>query len=230
MARVSKEFEVRKQEIMNIAQSLFYQKGYTNTSVNLIIETIGISKGTFYHYFKSKEDLLDSITQEFTDQILERINPIVNDNSLNAIEKLNQFYRLSGMYKADNFSLLQTLIKIFIDDANLILRDKIKLKSYLRTAPIFTQILTQGKKEGVFDISHPKETAQMILHLGSAVSDETGKLFVDVNSHPENIQKLILHFDIYQKSVERILGAPENSIKIMDGNFISKLQEWCNEN
>ena len=51
MARVSKEHEERKNEILDTARRLFYINSYNNTSVNAIIEAVGISKGTFYHYF-----------------------------------------------------------------------------------------------------------------------------------------------------------------------------------
>jgi AcrR family transcriptional regulator len=230
MARISKEHNVRKKEIADAAQALFYQQGFSKTSVNLIIEKVGISKGTFYHYFKSKEDLLDSIMQDFTKQILEKLEPVVNDKNLNAIEKLNKVYIISGMYKVENFQLMSTLLKIFLDDSNLLLRNKMKLESIEKTIPIFTQILKQGKSEGVFDIELPKETAEMILHFGNSLSDITGKFFLEANENPENINKLVTHFEIYRTSVERILGAPKNSITVMDGNFVKLLTENKYEN
>jgi AcrR family transcriptional regulator len=44
---------VRRTEILDVAQSLFYRKGYEPTSVQDIITEIGIAKGTFYHYFSA---------------------------------------------------------------------------------------------------------------------------------------------------------------------------------
>ncbi|MCK4578956.1 MAG: TetR/AcrR family transcriptional regulator, partial [Candidatus Marinimicrobia bacterium] len=54
MARVLKEYDERKTEFLDAARELFYSLGYEQTSVNTIIEKVGVSKGTFYHYFKSK--------------------------------------------------------------------------------------------------------------------------------------------------------------------------------
>ena len=54
MARTVKEPDVRRNEILDVAQQFFYTKGYEQTSVHDIIDQIGIAKGTFYHYFGSK--------------------------------------------------------------------------------------------------------------------------------------------------------------------------------
>ena len=59
--RIIKEYEERRKEILETAERLFLTKGYTKTTVNDILKEIGIAKGTFYHYFKSKEEVMDEI-------------------------------------------------------------------------------------------------------------------------------------------------------------------------
>ena len=73
MARISKAYQERKKEIMDTAQMLFYTIGYDAVTVNTIIATIGISKGTFYHYFKSKEQLLDELVERFTETAIQGV-------------------------------------------------------------------------------------------------------------------------------------------------------------
>ena len=51
-------YDERRAEILDSAQKQFFLKGYETASVNEIIEAAGISKGTFYHYFESKDELL----------------------------------------------------------------------------------------------------------------------------------------------------------------------------
>jgi len=99
---------------METAQALFYSKGYAEVSVNLIIENVGISKGTFYHYFSSKEELLDQLVQRFAVAAIENIIPIVNDDSLNAIEKLNSIYKNSSRFKLDQAELSFVINDIII--------------------------------------------------------------------------------------------------------------------
>ena len=52
---MAKDHQERRQEFLDTARELFYSKGYEETSVNDILKKLDLSKGTFYHYFKSKE-------------------------------------------------------------------------------------------------------------------------------------------------------------------------------
>lgn len=49
----------RKNEIMKIASDLFYSKGIADTTISEITYIANIGKGTFYQYFKNKEDVID---------------------------------------------------------------------------------------------------------------------------------------------------------------------------
>ena len=50
--------EQRKEDILRVAEELFYQKGYEKTTVNEIIELLHLSKGGFYHHFSGKDEVL----------------------------------------------------------------------------------------------------------------------------------------------------------------------------
>ncbi len=56
--------EKRKQELVGAAMRLFFERGYENTSVNDILEAVGCSKGSFYHHFESKMELLEEIARQ----------------------------------------------------------------------------------------------------------------------------------------------------------------------
>ncbi|OLN21960.1 hypothetical protein BTO30_12220 [Domibacillus antri] len=62
----------RKQKVMAAAHALFVEKGYAATSVQDILEKSGISKGTFYNYFPSKNELLMSIFEKINLETNER--------------------------------------------------------------------------------------------------------------------------------------------------------------
>lgn len=62
---------------------LFYQKGYYNTSIDDILNELSLSKGAFYHHFKSKEDFFISITQNIITQKVysQLIEPLTHDQN-----------------------------------------------------------------------------------------------------------------------------------------------------
>lgn len=77
--RTEKQFEEiresRKALIQETALELFATKGYHNTSISMIAEKAGISKGLLYNYYDSKENLLNEIINHGLDQIMNMIDP-----------------------------------------------------------------------------------------------------------------------------------------------------------
>ena len=77
--RISKKPEERKNEILDNAEKLFGTKGYSKTTINDILLAVGIAKGTFYYYFKSKEEVMDAIVMRFIDNGIENIKAIAKE-------------------------------------------------------------------------------------------------------------------------------------------------------
>jgi len=66
-----KKTNATKSKIVNAAWNLFYENGYENTTVDEIISRSGTSKGSFYHYFSSKDSLLSSLSYVFDEKYKE---------------------------------------------------------------------------------------------------------------------------------------------------------------
>jgi Transcriptional regulator len=64
---------VARERLLESAKILFSQKGYYATSVEDIVESAGFSKGAFYFYFKSKEELFKSLVEEMHLNIVKRL-------------------------------------------------------------------------------------------------------------------------------------------------------------
>ncbi|WP_406944801.1 TetR/AcrR family transcriptional regulator [Halobacillus sp. SY10] len=77
-----------KQEIIQTSIHLFDKKGFTETSLQEIVEELGVTKGTFYYYFKNKQELLTDIHLEFIEFLLSNQRTILNDDSKDSKEKL----------------------------------------------------------------------------------------------------------------------------------------------
>jgi AcrR family transcriptional regulator len=216
MARISKEYDIRRQEFLDTAQELFYTVGYEQTSVSLILEKVGVAKGTFYHYFDSKADLLNALIDRISNRNLEYLLPIVDDHQLNALDKLNQYFNRSQSLKTTNREILKVWLRVMYQDENVLLRHKVQAKGVELIAPQLSKIINQGVQERVFDVEHPLQVAQMILMLSSSLGDVTARLILDQDEHPENVTAFEPYLDQFENAIERILGAPRKSIKIAD--------------
>jgi AcrR family transcriptional regulator len=77
----------RKQEILTIAARIFRQKGYNATSMNDLAKECGLFKGSLYHYFKNKEEILQEVIQSYFEYLLQYLEPI-NSSKVLPTEKL----------------------------------------------------------------------------------------------------------------------------------------------
>ncbi|MCD4820088.1 MAG: TetR/AcrR family transcriptional regulator [Candidatus Cloacimonetes bacterium] len=225
MTRIVKKAKERRKEILQKAQELFFKQGYNHTSVNMVIEALSISKGAFYHYFKSKEELLDCLAEEFTQKIINLIEKITNNPNLNAIEKLNRMYKESGNYKVENIDFIMTMTEALYNSKNLLLRYKFDHKTVNDVLPFMTAIFQQGQDEGVFNIDNPEATARIVLLLGVNIGEHNAKLLLQLKNNPEKIDEMHEHFMVYQKSVERILGAPQGSFQAINKKFFETFRD-----
>lgn len=82
-----------KEKIIEESILLFEKKGFSETSIQDIVEAIGVTKGTFYYYFSSKEQLLMDIHLRYIDDLLERQAAIHNAAATNQ-QKLKQMAQL----------------------------------------------------------------------------------------------------------------------------------------
>ncbi|MDX8360222.1 MULTISPECIES: TetR/AcrR family transcriptional regulator [Bacillaceae] len=77
-----------KQRIKEQSILLFEKKGFTETSIQDIVDALGVTKGTFYYYFSSKEQLLMDIHLHYIDDLLQHQLEILVDNKKSCKEKL----------------------------------------------------------------------------------------------------------------------------------------------
>ena len=76
-----------KSELIKESINLFVEKGFSATSIQDIVDTIGVTKGSFYYHFKSKEALLMDIHSHYIDDLLRR-QQIILDTEKNYKDKL----------------------------------------------------------------------------------------------------------------------------------------------
>ena len=82
MAKINKT----KAKITKVAWQLFHEKGYSETTIDDIIAASGTSKGSFYHYYSSKDELLSSLSELFDAKYEEVIQTM--DPEMNSFDKL----------------------------------------------------------------------------------------------------------------------------------------------
>lgn len=198
--RIVKEHDERKNEIIDTASRLFVSKGYEQCSVNDILTEIGIAKGTFYHYFKSKEDVLDAVISKATNMIAERVRAVAEDVSLTPEDKLLQVFLAMRVDQKMEEGLLNEMHK----PENVRMHQK-SLVSILKVLnPILTQVVEEGIQKGVFCCEYPEQYMQIFL--ASAVTLLDDGIFMTA---PDKMQGL---FEAMLSLLEKMLGMEKGSL------------------
>ncbi|KAA2390687.1 MULTISPECIES: TetR/AcrR family transcriptional regulator [Bacillus cereus group] len=202
--RIIKEYEERRKEILETAERLFLTKGYTKTTVNDILKEIGIAKGTFYHYFKSKEEVMDEIIMRVIKEDVAKAKVIVSNPNIPVLEKL---FRVLMEQSPKSGDIKDKMIEQFHQPNNAEMHQKSLVQSIIHLSPVLTEILEQGIEEGIFSTSYPQETIELLLSSAQVIFDDG--LF---QWKPEEMMRRV---KAYIKMMEVSVGAKEGSFNYM---------------
>ena len=195
-----KQSEVRKGEILDAAERLFAEKSYDRTTVNDMLEAIRISKGAFYHYFKSKEDVLDAVIERWGGTGVQAARRIAAQSGLSATEKLLRIMLEQKPRDTAQSALINELEKL--PDGPMFMKTLTYI--ILRLSPILKEVMTQGIAEGVFNAPFPLESAEILLASAHSIFDNAS-----LRRAPEDESRRTAAFLL---AMERVLGAREGSL------------------
>ncbi|WP_459503205.1 TetR/AcrR family transcriptional regulator [Bacillus sp. C1] len=167
--RIVKEYEERRNEILDIAEKLFISKGYTKTTVNDILREIGIAKGTFYHYFKSKEEVMDAIIMRIVTADVAAAKKIASNPEIPVVDKLFQILMVQTPKSGGN---KEKMIEQFHQPNNAEMHQKSLVQAILHLTPVLTEVIKQGIDEKVFATAYPRETMEFLIASAQVIFDE----------------------------------------------------------
>jgi len=222
MGRIIKKADERQAEILETARGLFLSRGYDATTVNDLIQAIGISKGAFYHHFASKEDVLSALVWSMAEQGLALQEPLFARDDLSPFQKIQAFFVNGQQFKKEQAPGLRAFIEILYRAENLKLRLRAAEQMTELLVPPLGKVLTEGAAQGEFDIEDPEETARLILNLGGLVH-EAFAVALRLSQSDYRAARMLLQkrADSYERAIERLLGVPKHSLSIIDAELIA---------
>lgn len=157
-----------KEEILEAIQKKFFSEGFYKTTMDELASELRMSKKTIYKLFPSKNDLVNTIARRFTEQVKNKILPIL-ESDMNAIEKLagliNLLSNTAGRIGDRMFGELKNYFPSVWQEVDA-----------FRTEMMYgniTRVIEQGKREGLFiDYPTPIIMNIMINSIRSTVNPE----------------------------------------------------------
>ncbi len=150
--------------ILKAATECFEKKGYENTLVTDICRRAGITKGGFYHHFKSKQDLFLKLLDDWIKKVSLRINisEFESDDLYQALISIPK--KLQPVFE-ENKSLLPLFLEIYLKSIKDLRLKKVVLKSMKMYMDFFEYIINESIKKGVIKKVNPDDVSKILFAL-----------------------------------------------------------------
>ena len=209
-------YAVRRDAFLDVAQRLVQTKGYEAMSIQDVLDELEASKGAFYHYFDSKQALLQAVVERFADGAMASLAPVLDDPDLPALTKLERVFAGIASLKAEQKELMLAIIEVWNSDGNAIVREKVRRLSERIMIPLFTAVVQQGLDEGTLQVDSPDLTAAVLVSLMLGFQQQAADLFIARESGAVTFEVVQRSVAAHTEAFERILGIPKGSLTLTD--------------
>jgi TetR/AcrR family transcriptional repressor of nem operon len=171
MARLSAQTDTRpdtRQGILDTAYGLVGAKGFSGVGLNEILSSAGVPKGSFYHYFGSKEAFGEALLADYFETYLADLDATLAEPGLSHAERLMNYWRRWQATQGSNDDQRKCLaVKLAAEVSDLSEAMRLALKG--GTAGIIERLaraIAAGVAEGSLTIgSAPETTAEDLYHV-----------------------------------------------------------------
>ena len=156
----NKDSEERRNEFVNAAEKLFKENGIVDTTINSIVREMDVAKGLFYYYFKSKDDVIEAISEKYNDVFNEMLRFSMDQPAYTYEERLKQFVDNS----VDSFRELNVNLQGQDEDVDLSQLAK-RSTEEAKAAAIdgLTELFEEGTSNGELSFEHPRYYANILI-------------------------------------------------------------------
>jgi AcrR family transcriptional regulator len=214
---------VRRDEILDVAERLIRTRGYEAMSIQDVQDALGASRGAIYHYFHSKEAILDAVIERTSNAGMVFLRPIVDDPDLDALSKLQGIFSAGAAWKLERSDLLLAIIRSWIAPSNDLVRYRTERAAFSDFAALMATIIRQGAAEGVMNPTYPDHAATMLTAIFTGTADTIRQLMLDRQDGRVSFEEVSQFMHSYEEAIERILGVPPGSFTLID---LASLRTW----
>jgi len=147
-----------KENVIRESARLFVANGFRGTSVKQITEAAGIGRGTLYWYFKSKDEILETIFRRFEHQFVDGFIEAVQNCDGDFVEKYKVFHRFTARFVRDNRDLSLAFHTVMSEIAGTnIQAERVSREIWEKFRLFLERMLEDGKREGTIpaDVDSP---------------------------------------------------------------------------
>ena len=148
----------RRNEIIETAGKLFEEKGYEQTQVQDIVNEIGVAKGLFYYYFKSKDEVMEELADRYADAIIDAVNKLI-DKDITTFDKINRIFQIFIDSAEKKFGIFMGILNV----KNGKTHERIFFNVGKKMVPLVTELILSGNDNGECNCSDPNFITEFLV-------------------------------------------------------------------
>lgn len=220
-----KKGDLKKIQILDAAEKLFFEKGYEQTSIQDILDALSLSKGGFYHYFDSKQSMLGEICERRAMNRYEKLTGELYLSRRSPIDKLNLLLRQVNLFETESTQFAALILKICYRERDAAIREHTRRIAIEKLTPFINDVVGEGLEDGILHTRYPVDIGRLALMLAWDVDDAACAMLAKDPDNPECIIPIMEMLNAYRESVENLLGAPFGTLEIFDvGHLVGSLR------
>lgn len=213
MARVTKNAEVRRNELLGVALGLVQQVGYDAMSVEAVVTAAGVAKGTFYHHFTSKEDLRLQLLARLGEQLHQYIAAALRTAPERGDAQLRVFMDAAAGYKMGHLGQFLPMAFLYRPE-NDSLRHRLYQAWSHATRDLLVAILAGGIADGSFNVADAEATADVLTAVWYEGADRVWLRALERPDATGFAESLLRGSQAMQQAQTRIVGMPDGTATI----------------
>lgn len=170
--RAAERRESRRGALVDAAFGVFMDRGVAASSVDDIVEAAGVAKGTFYLYFRTKDDAINAVAERVVEGVAGTVERAAAAPGLSAVERLVTLGRSVGQVGAEPRQ--RELIEVFHRPENRAIHDRLTERILARLMATVESIVSEGIAEGQFTRQDPHLAAGFVLATFTSLHDLVG--------------------------------------------------------
>ncbi|HSB34508.1 MAG TPA: TetR family transcriptional regulator C-terminal domain-containing protein [Nitrospirota bacterium] len=156
-----------RSSILEKGARIIHKKGYNHTGIQEILTAAGVPKGSFYHFFKSKEDFGLSLLDHYAGFIVTKAESLLNDKDAPPLRRLKSFFDDFSRFFKDNACELGCPIGNLsqeMGDLNPAFRKKLEEIFQMIVAPVEKLLQEAQKRDELSKKVKTREMADFIVN------------------------------------------------------------------
>ncbi len=222
--------DLRKKQILETAEALFAERGYEATSVQDILDVLHLSKGSFYHHFESKEQVLQKICENRAQLAARRQE---QESAEDGLERMDQLLKEMIPFHGQGLVFLKMILPVFILPEGKSVRAGYQEALKTCWLPLTVEALRSMIEQKQGFTLYVEQTAEIALDLVNDLWYRLGQEIIRSEKYqreavaPARLMSLV---EPYRPALENLFSAPYGSLELINlqelTGMVAEIHDW----